>query len=115
MKIGRPEIFIDLNELKELMSFYPSLEECAGWFDASPDTVARAIKQETELTFTEFRDRYMAKTKIALKRLAISKALEGNEKMLIHCLKSITNLIETPVSDEKKEVTIKLCYADKDL
>lgn len=89
MKTGRPVKVIDPEELKSLMGLYPSLEEVAGWFKCSPDTIEREIRKCYEMSFAEFRNRFMSRTKLSLKRVAIEKALSGNEKMLIHCLRSL--------------------------
>lgn len=100
MKTGRPVKNIDLSELKELMKFYPSLEEMAGWFDVSPDTISRKIKEEFQLSFREFRNRYTARTKIALKRQAIEMALDGNERMLVHSLRTLTDMDDRPKAQD---------------
>ena len=110
---------IDREELKNLMRFYPSLDEVAGWFDVSPDTIERLIKAEWIMSFAEFRSRFNAPTKIALKRIAIEKALSGNDKMLIHCLRSMTDLndrhplvdqVDTVLEFVNPEDTVRLAY-----
>lgn len=92
MNLGRPVKNIDLDELKHLMSFYPSLNETSGWFDCSPDTISRIILNKFDMTFAEFRARYFSPTKIGLKKVAIEKALAGNDKLLIHLLRTLTQL-----------------------
>jgi hypothetical protein len=87
------EKIIDLGELQELMKFYPTLEEAADWFNCSPDTIERRIKGTWSLTFAEFRKRFSGKTRLMIKRQAITMALEEkNEKMLLYCLRTMTDL-----------------------
>lgn len=111
----RPSHDINLESLKSFMKLYPSLEETALEFDCSPDTVTRLINQEFKLSFAEFRSRFMSKTKTALKRVAIDKALSGDSKMLIYLLKSLCGLRD----DEKHKVeeipTKELVQQAKDL
>jgi hypothetical protein len=119
--MSRPEIIIDTKELTELMAFCPSLEETACWFNCSPDTVERRIKSEWGLSFAEFRHQKSGKTRLMLKRKAIRMALEDdNDKMLIYCLRAITDLNDrtstlsyedtTLVFEDPTENKIQLCY-----
>lgn len=100
MNLGRPVKNIDFDELKKLMSFYPSLNETSGWFDCSPDTISRLILNEFDMTFADFRARYFAPTKIGLKKVAIEKALAGNDKLLIHLLRTLTQLDDKEISSK---------------
>jgi hypothetical protein len=114
-QMGRPKIAIPMNELTELMAFFPTLEETASWFDCSPDSIERIIKDSTNITFAEFRQLNSGKTRLLIKRKAITKALEeNNDKMLLYCLRTMTDLddrIKIPVEEVKKEHIIKLCYS----
>jgi len=97
---GRPVIEIDENELKELMQFYPTLEETAAWFKCSPDTIERRVKTVYGASFAEFRKFFSGKTRLMLKRKAISKALdENNDKMLTYCLRTMTDLDDREKND----------------
>jgi hypothetical protein len=111
-KIENPE------ELLNLMAFYPTLAETACWFSCSEDSIGRRIKAMGWDTFNDFRNHYAGKTRLLLKRKAISKALEeDNEKMLLYCLRTMTDLDDRQKPEEKEEkvTTIRLCYSDKDL
>jgi hypothetical protein len=101
MKKGRPEKIIDLEKLKELMRYYPSLEEVCGIFDCSPDTISRLLSQEYGFTFREYRNKFSAPTKFALKKRAIEEAMSGNDKMLIHCLRTMSILDDREFSHEE--------------
>ena len=101
--MGRLPAKINIKEVEALMAFYPSLSEVSGWFQTSEDTIQRLIKEHYALNFADFRMRFMGKTKINLKRIAIQKALDGNDKMLLHCLRVLTNMDDRPV--EKPSVS----------
>jgi hypothetical protein len=84
---------IDPNELVALMAFYPTLDETAAWFNCSSDSIERRVKELYGCSFKSFRDKNAGKTRLLLKRKAISKALEeDNEKMLLYCLRTMTDL-----------------------
>jgi len=114
--IGRPEIEIDENELKDLMQFYPTLEETAAWFSCSPDTIERKVKSIDGGTFAEFRKLFSGKTRLMIKRKAISMALEqNNERMLLYCLRTMTDLDDRQKSlelNKNTEYSIKLAYKE---
>jgi AraC-like DNA-binding protein len=91
--MSRPEKEISISELHSLMSFYPTLEEVSAWFNCSPDTIERRIKDEWGMSFRELRNKRAGKTRLLLKRKAITKALEeDNEKMLLYCLRTMTDI-----------------------
>ncbi len=118
-QMGRPKLPIPFDELMELMAFFPTLEESALWFNCSPDTIERLIRENSNKTFAEFRHQFSGKTRLAIKRKAITKALEeNNEKMLLYCLRTMTDLddrIKNSPEEPQKEHIIRLCYAEKDL
>lgn len=121
--MSRPEIDISLSELKFLMRFYPSLDEVSAWFECSSDTIERRVKEEWGMSFKEFRDKNTGKTRLLLKRKAITKALEeDNEKMLLYCLRTMTDIddrAKNPISDKSNmELNYKLEFVsefEKDL
>lgn len=105
-----------LVQLKDLMNFYPTLEETSCWFNCSPDSIERFIQKEEGITFREFRLQHSGKTRLMLKRKAITKALEdNNEKMLIYCLRTMTDLDDRKIEENKENqiTAIKLCYNEK--
>lgn len=86
--MGRPateSAKIDQAELEKLMKFYPSEQEAADWFGVTIKTLTRFIKKHFQCSFVGLRDKSFAKTKIAIKRVQIEKALKGDNTMLIWC------------------------------
>lgn len=63
--------------------------DCSHIMDCSTDTIERKIKDEYEMGFKEYREKRMAKTKMKLIEVAISKAIGKDNTMLIFCLKNL--------------------------
>lgn len=79
----------DNAKLKALMRLKPTVEDTAAFFECSPRTVQRYIKDEFNLEFKEFREMYMVHTRLNIIRKAIEKAEKGDNVMLIFCLKNL--------------------------
>jgi hypothetical protein len=88
-KSGRPEIEIDLEQLKVFCRLKPSLEDCAAFYKCSSDTIERRIREATGLPFAVFRDQSMVHTRFELVRKAIQKANNGDNDMHKFCLKNL--------------------------
>ena len=74
---------INKDELEKLMRLFPSEQEAADWFGVKPKTLFRFIQKHFRCSFVQLRDKSFAKTKIAIKRAQIEKALKGDNTMLI--------------------------------
>lgn len=90
-KGGRPPNDIDQEKLKALMRLLPTLADTAAFFECSERTIERHIRKEFDLSFVEFREQNMVHTRLNLRRRAIRKAEEGDNTMLIWCMKNIDN------------------------
>ena len=88
-KMGRPETEINEQKLRALLRMKPSLDDTAAFFQCSTKTIERFIKQNFDVTFVEFRDQNMVHTRLSLIRKAIQKAENGDNIMLIFCLKNL--------------------------
>jgi len=82
-KMGRPKKEINFEELKKLCQLQATLEEIAGWFEVSEDTILRRIKSKYKCTFAEYYKKASAGGKISLRREQYRVALTGNTAMLI--------------------------------
>jgi hypothetical protein len=74
---------IDRAELEKLMKLHPSEQEAADWFDVTTKTLQRFIKKHYQSSFVQLREKSFARTRIAIKRAQIEKALKGDNTMLI--------------------------------
>jgi hypothetical protein len=86
--MGRPPKEIDMNKLESLMRFRPDKGDIAAFFQVSPDTIERRIKEWCGLTFTELRDEQMTHTKLGLTQEALLRA-KKSDTILIFCLKNL--------------------------
>jgi AraC-like DNA-binding protein len=101
---GRPPIEIDMEQLGALCRMKPTLYDCAAFFKCSIATIERRIKENTGLTFAEFRDQNLVHTKYDLIQKAINKA-DHSEAMHKFCLKNLADWREkTDMTSDGKAV-----------
>jgi dihydroxyacetone kinase DhaKLM complex PTS-EIIA-like component DhaM len=88
-KTKEPRKQINFEQLKALMRLKPTQKDTAAFFECSEDTIERIIRKTCDLTFAEFREQNMVHTRFSLIRKAIQKAENGDNVMLIFCLKNL--------------------------
>lgn len=98
MTTGRPKKEIDKKIFENLCGLQCTLEEIAGVFDCSPDTIERWCKREYKETFAETYKKHSAKGKMSLRRTQF-KLAEKSAAMAIFLGKNYLgqkdNIIET--------------------
>lgn len=82
VKMGRPMIEIDKQNFEKLCSMQCTLDEIAGFFNCSPDTIENFCKRTYETTFSDIYKSFSAKGKISLRRNQF-KIAEKNATMAI--------------------------------
>lgn len=87
--MARPNKKLDPEKLKALMRFKPTLKDAAAFFECSEDTIERNCRKISGVGFADFRDQNMVHTRFTLIRTAIKKAENGDNTMLIFCLKNL--------------------------
>jgi hypothetical protein len=70
----------------------------------SEDYIAKQIKLEHGMTFTEYRESKLSITKIKLINKAINKAMAGENVMLIFCLKNLCGWRDKQVGEEDRMI-----------
>jgi predicted site-specific integrase-resolvase len=78
-----PSNKIDKVELENIIKLCPTEKETADWFDVSIDTLYRYLKKNYNECFAEFRDKRFSRTRMAIKKKQIEKAMTGDNTMLI--------------------------------
>lgn len=68
MTAGRPRKEIDKNSFEKLCGLLCTLDEIAGFFNCSPDTIERWCKREYKKNFAEVYKNHSAMGKISLRR-----------------------------------------------
>ena len=98
MATGRPKKEIDKKIFENLCGLQCTLEEIAGVFDCSADTIERWCKREYGETFAETYKKHSAKGKMSLRRIQF-KLAEKSAAMAIFLGKNYLgqkdNIIET--------------------
>ena len=98
MATGRPQKEIDKKIFENLCGLQCTLEEIAGVFDCSADTIERWCKREYKETFAETYKKHSAKGKMSLRRIQF-KLAEKSAAMAIFLGKNYLgqkdNIIET--------------------
>ena len=101
-----PNKQIDLGQLERLMRFRPTVTDTAGFFKVSKRWVQQTIEEKYNMTFTDFREYYMADLKLKLVQIAQQKALSGKDnEMLKYCLNNLCGwAYSPPPRDEGEEI-----------
>lgn len=99
------------DKLDGLLAYKSSLVVCAEILETTDTTIKNHIKKRFDMTFTEYAERKLSRTKVKLVQKAIEQATSGNTTMLIFCLKNLckwhdNNQIEIDASNSE----IKLNY-----
>ena len=99
-------------KLDGLLTYKSSLIVCADILDVHENTIKSHIKQRFGMTFTEYAEKKLSRTKVKLVQKAIEAALSGNTTLMIFCLKNICKWSDNNQQDEflNKVVNLKLAY-----
>lgn len=110
-KTGRPKIDVPFAIVDAACQFGATVDQVLGVLRSqghhlSRETLVRAVKAETGMTFEAFRDQKTDQTRLKLVQKAIKMALEGNATMLIFCLKNVCDWRDKP-RDEQQDDALK--------
>lgn len=116
--VGRPRIEIDKKQFEDLCGMNCTLEEIAGWFRCSEDTIELFCKREYEERFTDVYKKFSVKGKISLRRILLRQA-ETKPAVAIFLAKNLlgmTDKFETSLTsnDENKKLAQELLEKFKD-
>ena len=89
--MGRPRIEIDWKEFDKLCGLQCTLEEIAGWFNCSIDTIENRVKEVHGITFSEYFSQKRSSGRISLRRKQYEAAMSGNTALLIWLGKQYLN------------------------
>lgn len=113
---GRPIIEIKWDVLDAILQRGATLKDCSAIMEISHDIIERRIFEKTGQKFHEYREDRMSKTKLKLIEVALSKALKGENVMLIFCLKNIagwTDRVEHGFDKDKRTIMLRYNLEDK--
>lgn len=104
--MARPRKEIDATQFEKLCGLQCTLDEIAGFFDCSGDTIERWCKRTYELPFAEAFKRYSAPGKMSLRRYQFDLA-KKNASMAIFLGKQYLGQRDTPNDGENSETLKK--------
>lgn len=115
-KMGRPKKEIDQNQFEKLCQFFCTLDDIAGFFDCSQDTIERWCKETYDETFAEVYKKRSGIGRISLRRWQYQAAERGNTAMLIWLGKQHLNQKDkTEIGgDELRPIVLKYNLDDCD-
>jgi len=104
------------DKLDGLLAYKSSLIVCAEILETTDTTIKNHIKKRHNLTFTEYAERKLSRTKVKLVQKAIEQATSGNTVMLIFCLKNLCKWADKSESEiDMKGVVINIDKDDSEL
>lgn len=100
---GRPRKNIDKEQFEKLCFLHCTLEEIAGYFDCSQDTIRNFCKREYKEPFFEVYKKKSAGGNISLRRWQYQLAEKGNATMLIWLGRQVLGQTENPTEHIEAE------------
>ena len=85
MATGRPRKDIDKTNFEKLCGLFCTLDEIAGFFDCSEDTIERWCKREYEQSFAEISAKKRGLGKISLRRAGLELAKKNAAVHIFYC------------------------------
>jgi hypothetical protein len=102
-KPGPKTIELNWDEFEKLCQIHCTLQEIAGWFKCSPDTIERRCMDSFGRTFREVHAEKSATGKISIRRKQYQLAMEGDKTMLVWLGKQVLGQVENFDFRLKKE------------
>lgn len=90
-KEGRPRVEIDWDVLDALLMCDPSIHYCAGYLGVSVDTIKRNIREEKNMTFSEYKDIRLSVTASEIKSKVVTMAKRGSLAACRYVLANISD------------------------
>lgn len=94
-------------KLDGLLAYKSSLIVCSDILECHENTIKNHIKQRYGMTFTQYSQKKLSRTKVKLVQKAIEQATSGNTTMLIFCLKNLCKWQDKLEEDTTQEINIK--------
>jgi hypothetical protein len=90
------------DKLDGLLACKSTLVTCSDILDVSTTTIKDHIKKRFQLSFTEYADKKLSRTKVKLAQKALQMAFKGDRTMLIFSLKNINKWVDNPEPDNEQ-------------
>lgn len=113
--MARPRLEIDQGQLESLCRLNPTLKDCAAFFKCSEDTIENRAKEFGYESFSDLRNKNMVHTRLMLVRSAVKKAENGDNTMLIFCLKNLCGWADKQETTQNQTISIEIEKEDEGL
>lgn len=113
--MARPKKEFDWSKLDAILQYNAELNDAAEIMQVHPDTIAKKIRKQFDLSFSEYRHKKMGKVRIKLVQKATEMAFNGNATMMIFCLKNLCKWVDRQDVEHSGESTIKIETVEEDL
>lgn len=113
-RTGRPKIKIDWDQVDKLCAIACTGEEIANFLEIDYDTLVKAIKRRSKMTFSEYFAQKSAPGTVSLRRKQFEMAQQGDRVMLIWLGKQRLNQSEKVTSVNKTEIDAKVQTIDRE-
>jgi hypothetical protein len=107
MQRGRKEIPIDWTRLDSYLQLRATLRQCACLLEVSEDTIERRVLKEKGMKFSEYAETKMTMVRLKLVQKAISKAMGGDNTLLIFCLKNLSGWGDVVKNENTTTIEVK--------
>jgi len=107
---------VDWTKLDFACQLGAHLSIVAGYCEVSEDVIEDRVSREKGLTFRAYRDQKMAGIRLKLIQKAMSKAFDGDNCMLIFCLKNQcgwADKVDHGFHADKKQIVLKYSLDEK--
>jgi uncharacterized protein YuzB (UPF0349 family) len=110
---GAKKITFDYDVLNALLRFKVTKGFCADHLGVSEDVIERRLREDFNMTYTEYHELKLQRTSYTLQQKAIEMALAGDKVMMIFCLKNIAkwadrNETTVETTDDVKKLIVNL-------
>ena len=85
---------LDWKVLDGMLQFNPSQRFCAEYLGCSAKTLERHIREKYDMTYLEYKDTKMDRTRFTLQQTAIQMAMKKDRTLLIFCLKNLCKWVD---------------------
>lgn len=102
---------IDYKVFDAIVQFKVTKGFCADYLGISEDTIENRLREDHDMTFTEYRELKNARVGLKLQQKAVEQALKGNNTMLIFALKNMAKWSDNVDASITSKIQINI---DKD-
>lgn len=96
------------DKLDGLLAYKSSLVVCADILETTDTTIKNHIKKRYGMTFTQYAEKKLSRTKVKLTQKAIESAMAGNTTLMIFCLKNICKWSDNNNEVDAQKIEIHL-------